>query len=57
MRDNRFINGTKRVWQEWAEVEITDEDAREIIQNIRGFFGVLAEWRERDEQQEDRNDE
>ena len=24
--------------------DLTDEDARQIMHNVTGFFGVLAEW-------------
>jgi len=57
MYDNGFVDETKRVWSEWSGVEITDDDAREIIKNMAGFFGILAKWDRRKKQREDRDDE
>jgi hypothetical protein len=31
-------------WQPCYSQTLTPEDAREIVENITGFFGVLAEW-------------
>ena len=35
---------TREVWQPRLGRDLTDEDARQIMQNVTGFFGVLAEW-------------
>ena len=35
---------TGQVWQPRLERDLTDEDARQIMHNVTGFFGVLAEW-------------
>ena len=35
---------TRHVWQTRLGRDLTDEDARQIMQNVTGFFGVLAEW-------------
>lgn len=51
MRNNRFVDKTKGVWQG----EITDEDAWGIIRNTSGFFSALAEWHEKDKQRGDRD--
>src|ERR1700677_5041122 len=32
------------LWQPRIGRDLTDEDARQIIHNVTGFFGVLAEW-------------
>ena len=37
---NRVINA----WQSLYDFPITEEDAREIVENITGFFGTLIEW-------------
>lgn len=55
MHDRQLIDETQRVWSEWSGAEITSNDAREIIRNIRGFFGVLAKWNRRDKQQGNTN--
>ncbi len=38
------IARTRQVWQPRIGRDLTDEDARQITQNVTGFFGVLAEW-------------
>ncbi len=35
---------TRQIWQPRMGRDLTDENAREIMQNVTGFFGVLAEW-------------
>ena len=34
----------RQVWQPRLGRDLTDEDARHIMHNVTGFFGVLAEW-------------
>jgi hypothetical protein len=34
----------RQVWQPRIGRDLPDEDARQIIHNAAGFFGVLAEW-------------
>ena len=38
------IAHTRQVWQPRLGRDLTDEDARQIMHNVTGFFGVLAEW-------------
>ena len=38
------IARSRQVWQPRIGRDLTDEDARQIIHNVIGFFGVLAEW-------------
>jgi len=38
------IARTRQVWQPRLGRDLNDEDAREIMHNVPGFFGVLAEW-------------
>jgi hypothetical protein len=38
------IARTRQIWQPRIGRNLTDEDARQINENITGFFGVLAEW-------------
>jgi hypothetical protein len=38
------IARSRQVWQPRTARDLTDEDARQIIHNVTGFFGVLAEW-------------
>lgn len=39
-----FIVKTLEVWQTKILSDLTREDARQIIDNVTGFFGVLQEW-------------
>jgi len=38
------IARTRQIWQPRIGRDITDEDARQIMHNVTGFFGVLTEW-------------
>jgi hypothetical protein len=40
----RQIARTRQVWQPRLGPNLSDEDARQIMHNVTGFFGVLAEW-------------
>lgn len=44
----QLIEQTKQFWQARAQKSLSDEDAREIIENITGFFKVLKEWQEKE---------
>ena len=33
-----------QVWQPRIGRDLTDEDALQIMRNVTGFFGMLAEW-------------
>jgi len=46
MRENRekFIDRTIEFWQSRTSMTLDREDARQIIQNISGFFQILSEW-------------
>jgi hypothetical protein len=35
---------TRKVWQPRIGRNLTDEDARQISENVTGFFAILAEW-------------
>jgi hypothetical protein len=41
----RQIARTRELWQPRMGRDLTDEDARQILHSVTGFFGVLAEWR------------
>ena len=47
---DQFIDQTIDFWQQHTSRTITREDARQIIQNVKGFFRVLMEWEEAAEQ-------
>jgi hypothetical protein len=35
---------TRKVWQSRIGRNLTNEDARQISENVTGFFAILAEW-------------
>jgi hypothetical protein len=38
------IARTRQIWQPHIQRDLTDEDARQIMHNVTGFFRVLKEW-------------
>jgi hypothetical protein len=42
--DLDLVGATIALWQLRAARELTQEDARQIIENVSGFFAILAEW-------------
>jgi hypothetical protein len=40
----QFLDETIAVFQPLSQRPLSREDAREIVQNITGFFQVLSEW-------------
>ena len=49
--DDNLIERTLEVWQPRNDHRLSDEDARAILENVKGFFTLLLEW-ETSEQQE-----
>jgi hypothetical protein len=43
VNDNR-IDRTRKVWEPRIGLDLTDDDARQIGENVTGFFSILAEW-------------
>ncbi len=43
-RDVDQVRTDLRIWQSRASRPLSEEDAREISENLLGFFRVLAEW-------------
>jgi hypothetical protein len=39
-----LIDDTIDVWQPYTSRRLTREDARQITENVCGFFNVLLEW-------------
>jgi hypothetical protein len=39
-----FLDETIEFWQPRSEKVLTREDAREMIENMTGFFNILNEW-------------
>jgi hypothetical protein len=42
--NDSLIDRTRQVWQSRIRRDLTDEDARQIAENVTGFFTILAEW-------------
>ena len=41
-----LITDTLAFWQPRVQRELTGEDARQIVENLTGFFGVLERWQQ-----------
>jgi hypothetical protein len=39
-----LIKRTREIWQPRIGRNLTNEDARQISENLTGFFSILAEW-------------
>jgi hypothetical protein len=48
--EDNLIDRTLDVWQPRNAQQLSDEDARAILENVKGFFTLLLEW-ETNEQQ------
>ncbi len=44
MKKKQLITQTRNFWQQRTDEEVTDEDARQMIENVTGFFSLLREW-------------
>ena len=49
MTKQELTERTIATWQPRLRRRISNEDAREIAENISGFFTILAEWSHREE--------
>ncbi len=43
-----FLGKTIEVWQPHASGELTQEDARQMIENAVGLFRILQEWEKKE---------
>ena len=41
---DNLIDRTITLWQSRVGHDLTREDARQIVENVTGFFSVLHEW-------------
>jgi len=41
---DEFLKETRQFWEPFYQRELSDEDARQIIANIKAFFEILTEW-------------
>jgi hypothetical protein len=39
-----LIDRTRQIWRPRLRRDLSREDAREIAENVTGFFSLLAEW-------------
>ncbi len=46
----QLIARTRETWQLRAGRNLSDEDAREIAENVTGFFRLLFEWEAREKE-------
>jgi len=51
---DELIKKTIKMWQPYSKEPLTREDAREIIQNVTGFFDILARW-DREQKEREKN--
>lgn len=42
-----ILDQTRKLWRTRFNIELTEEDARQAVENVVGFFQVLKEWDER----------
>lgn len=42
--DEAFLDKTIELFQKRTDRNLTREDAREMIENVTGFFRILGEW-------------
>ena len=41
---DELIGRTRQVWQPRLARDLSPEAARQIVENVTGFFALLAEW-------------
>jgi hypothetical protein len=49
-----LLKRTIEVWQPLSKEKLTEEDAREIIENMTGLFSLLLELDQRDGKKEEK---
>jgi hypothetical protein len=42
--NDNLIDRTREVWEPRLGRDLSVEDARQISENVAGFFAILAEW-------------
>jgi hypothetical protein len=42
--NDNLIEPTRRFWRSRLGRDVSYENARQIVENVTGFFAVLAEW-------------
>jgi len=44
LANDNLIDRTREVWKPRLGRDLSREDARQMAQNVTGFFSILAEW-------------
>lgn len=47
----QLLKWTKQFWQARAQKALSDEDVSQPIKSITGFFKILKEWQEKENDQ------
>ena len=55
--EDNLIHRTLEVWQPRNGQRLSDEDARAILENVKGFFTLLLEWETNEQQKKGGQDE
>ena len=42
--NDNLIDRTREVWKPRLGRDLSREDARQIVENVTGFFAILTEW-------------
>ncbi len=42
--NDNLIDRTIKTWEPRLDRNLSREDARQIVENVTGFFSILAEW-------------
>lgn len=42
--NDNLIDRTRQVWKSRLGRDLSREDARQVAENVTGFFAILAEW-------------
>jgi hypothetical protein len=50
--EDNLIDRTLEVWQPRNAQRLSDEDARAILENVKGFFTLLLEWETNEQEKE-----
>ena len=50
--EDNLIDRTLEVWQPRNAQRLSDEDARAILENVKGFFTLLLEWETNEQQKQ-----
>ena len=48
---DELLDETTEIWQPLSPRTLTREDAREILENVTGFFRILIEWKKKEDEE------